>query len=63
MIKTLQKNVQVTDTSIAMHNALTKAMAKSAFNLNIKQAVKRPFDNPDCSAAILKHHFDGDTVK
>ena len=26
----------VTDTSIAMHNALTKAMAMPAFNLNIK---------------------------
>ena len=26
----------VTDTSVAMHNALTKAMAMPAFNLNIK---------------------------
>lgn len=31
-----QRRSGVTDTSIAMHNALTKAMAMPAFNLNIK---------------------------
>ena len=31
-----KKRTGVTDTSIAMHNALTKAMAMPAFNLNIK---------------------------
>ena len=35
--ETLEKRrTGVTDTSIAMHNALTKAMAMPAFNLNIK---------------------------
>tara|TARA_B100000963_G_scaffold316263_1_gene295947 strand:+ start:224 stop:601 length:378 start_codon:yes stop_codon:yes gene_type:complete len=31
-----KKRTGVTDTSIAMHNALTKAMSMPAFNLNIK---------------------------
>ena len=31
-----KKRTGVTDTSIAMHHALTKAMAMPAFNLNIK---------------------------
>ena len=31
-----KKRTGVTDTSIAMHNAITKAMAMPAFNLNIK---------------------------
>jgi hypothetical protein len=31
-----QSRTGVTDTSVAMHNALTKAMAMPAFNLNIK---------------------------
>ena len=31
-----KRRTGITDTSIAMHNALTKAMAMPAFNLNIK---------------------------
>ena len=31
-----KKRTGVTDTSIAMHNALTKAMSMPSFNLNIK---------------------------